>query len=68
MKEINPNFFYVVNVDDDYKFTSVVWVDARHGLPFTAFIGVNHCGKSTLLGCALLGSKEIPSFNWVFTQ
>ncbi|XP_016177944.1 protein FAR1-RELATED SEQUENCE 6-like [Arachis ipaensis] len=88
--ETNLNFFYAVNVDDDYKFRSEVWVDARckasseyygdlvsfdttyntnrHRLPFASFVGVNHHGKSTLLGCALLGSKEIPSFEWVFTQ
>ncbi|RYQ92034.1 hypothetical protein Ahy_B09g098131 [Arachis hypogaea] len=40
----------------------------RHGLSFASFVGVNHHGKSTLLGCALLGSEEIPSFEWVFTQ
>ncbi|XP_015955918.1 protein FAR1-RELATED SEQUENCE 6-like [Arachis duranensis] len=90
MKELNPNFFYAVNVGDDYKFTSAIWVDVRcrasyeyygdvvsfvttystnrHGLSFTTFIGVNHHGKSTLLGCALLSSKEILSFEWVFTQ
>ncbi|RYQ99258.1 hypothetical protein Ahy_B07g087160 [Arachis hypogaea] len=38
------------------------------GLPFASFVGVNYHGKSTLLGCALLGSEEIPSFEWVFTQ
>ncbi|RYR20735.1 hypothetical protein Ahy_B03g065954 [Arachis hypogaea] len=90
MKELNPNYFYAVNINEDNKFTSAVWVDARcrasyeyygevvsfdttystnrHGFPFAAFIGVNHHGKSTLLGCALLGSEEIPSFEWVFTQ
>ncbi|RYQ83039.1 hypothetical protein Ahy_B10g101657 [Arachis hypogaea] len=90
MKEINPNFFYAIDVDDDNKFKSALWVDARcrasyeyygdvvsfdttyrrnrHGLPFASFIGVNHHGKSTLLGCALLGNEEIPSFEWVFTQ
>ncbi|XP_020963444.1 protein FAR1-RELATED SEQUENCE 5-like [Arachis ipaensis] len=84
MKDINPNFFYAVNVDDDYKFRSAVSVDARcrvsyeyygdmvpfdttystnrHGLPFASFIDVNHHGKFTLLGCSLLGSEEIPSF------
>ncbi|XP_025661901.1 protein FAR1-RELATED SEQUENCE 5-like [Arachis hypogaea] len=89
MKEMNPNLFYVVNVDDDYKFRSAVWVDARckasyeyygdvvsfdttystnrHGLPFASFVGVHHHSKSTLLGCALLGSEEIPNFEWVFT-
>ncbi|XP_016185656.1 protein FAR1-RELATED SEQUENCE 5-like [Arachis ipaensis] len=90
MKELNPNYFYVVNINEDNKFTSAVWVDARcrasyeyygdvvsfvttystnwHGLPFAAFIGVNYHGKSTLLGCTLLGSEEILSFEWVFTQ
>ncbi|RYR73276.1 hypothetical protein Ahy_A02g007644 [Arachis hypogaea] len=90
MKELNPNYFYTVNINEDNKFTSAVWVDARcrasykyygevvsfditystnrHGLPFAAFIGVNYHGKSTLLSCALLGSKENPSFEWVFTQ
>ncbi|RYR59688.1 hypothetical protein Ahy_A05g025611 [Arachis hypogaea] len=32
------------------------------GLPFASLVGVNHHGKSTLLGCALLGSENIPSF------
>ncbi|XP_015950052.1 protein FAR1-RELATED SEQUENCE 5-like [Arachis duranensis] len=90
MKEINPNFFYAIDVDDANKFRSALWVDARcrasyeyygdvvsfdttyrrnrHGLPFASFVGVNHHGKSTLLGCALLGNEEIPSFEWVFTQ
>ncbi|XP_020985798.1 protein FAR1-RELATED SEQUENCE 5-like [Arachis duranensis] len=90
MKEINPNFFYAIDVDDANKFRSTLWVDARcrvsyeyyedvvsfdttyrrnrHGLPFASFVGVNHHGKSTLLGCALLRSEEIPSFEWVFTQ
>ncbi|XP_016195556.1 protein FAR-RED ELONGATED HYPOCOTYL 3-like [Arachis ipaensis] len=88
MKEINPNFFYAIDVDDANKFKSALWVDARcrdsyeyygdvvsfdttykrnrHGLPFASFVGVNHHRKSTLLGCALLGSEETPSFEWVF--
>ncbi|XP_057744754.1 protein FAR1-RELATED SEQUENCE 6-like [Arachis stenosperma] len=90
MKEINPNFFYAIDVDDANKFRSALWVDARcrasyeyygdvvsfdttyrrnrHGLPFASFVDVNHHEKSTFLGCALLGSEEIPSFEWVFTQ
>ncbi|XP_016195558.1 protein FAR1-RELATED SEQUENCE 5-like [Arachis ipaensis] len=88
MKEINPNFFYAIDVDDANKFKSALWVDARcrdsyeyygdvvsfdttykrnrHGLPFASFVGVNHHRKSTLLGCALLGSEETPSFEWMF--
>ncbi|XP_057720274.1 protein FAR1-RELATED SEQUENCE 5-like [Arachis stenosperma] len=90
MKEINPNFFYAIDVDDANKFRSALWVDVmcrtsyeyygdvvsfdttyrrnRHGLPFASFVDVNHHGKSTLLGCALLGNEEIPNFEWVFTQ
>ncbi|XP_072066730.1 protein FAR1-RELATED SEQUENCE 6-like [Arachis hypogaea] len=90
MKDINPNFFYAVNLDDECKFRSAVWVDARcrasyeyygdvvslgstystnkHGLSFASFVGVNHHGKSTILGCALLGNEEIPSYEWVFSQ
>ncbi|XP_020972539.1 protein FAR1-RELATED SEQUENCE 6-like [Arachis ipaensis] len=88
MRDINPNFFYAVDVDETNKFKSPLWVDARcrtlyeyfgdvvsfdttyrrnkHGLPFASFVGVNHHDKSTLLGCALLGNEEIPSFEWVF--
>ncbi|KAL4398716.1 hypothetical protein AHAS_Ahas01G0319700 [Arachis hypogaea] len=90
MKDINPNFFYAVKLDEECKFKSAVWVDARcrasyeyygdvvsvdstystnrHGLPFVSFVGVNHHGKSTLLGCALLGNEEIESYEWVFSQ
>ncbi|XP_057733896.1 protein FAR1-RELATED SEQUENCE 5-like [Arachis stenosperma] len=99
MKEINPNFFYAIDVDNANKFRSALWVDARcrtsyeyygdvvsfdttyrrnmsvylllsytYGLSFAFFVGVNHHGKSTFFGCALLGSEEIPSFEWVFTQ
>ncbi|XP_025647326.1 protein FAR1-RELATED SEQUENCE 5-like [Arachis hypogaea] len=84
MKDINPNLFYVVDIDAANKFRSTLWVDARcrasykyygdvvsfdttysrnkHGLLFTSFVGVNHQGKSTLLGCALLGNEKIRSF------
>ncbi|XP_057723642.1 protein FAR1-RELATED SEQUENCE 6-like [Arachis stenosperma] len=29
MKEINPNFFYAINIDDDYKFSYALWLDIR---------------------------------------
>ncbi|RYQ83762.1 hypothetical protein Ahy_B10g102585 [Arachis hypogaea] len=29
MKEINTNCFYAINVDEDYKFRSALWVDTR---------------------------------------
>ncbi|RYQ80017.1 hypothetical protein Ahy_Scaffold1g106709 isoform D [Arachis hypogaea] len=40
----------------------------KHGLPFASFVGVNHHGKSTLLGCALMGNEKICCFEWVFKQ
>ncbi|RYR18582.1 hypothetical protein Ahy_B03g063209 [Arachis hypogaea] len=72
MKEINPNFFYAVKASYEY-YGDVVSVDStystnRHGLPFVSFVGVNHHGRSTLLGCALLGNEEIASYEWVFSQ
>ncbi|RYQ98148.1 protein FAR1-RELATED SEQUENCE 5-like [Arachis hypogaea] len=51
----------VMSVDSTYSIN-------RHGLPFVSFVGVNHHGKSTLLGCALLGNEEIPSYEWIFSQ
>ncbi|RYQ98874.1 hypothetical protein Ahy_B07g086696 [Arachis hypogaea] len=90
MKDINPNFFYAVKLDEECKFRSAVWVDARcrasyeyygdvvavdsnystnrHGLLFVSFVGVNHHGKSIILGYALLGNEEIPSYEWIFSQ
>ncbi|XP_016167864.1 protein FAR1-RELATED SEQUENCE 5-like [Arachis ipaensis] len=90
MKDITPNFFYAVKLEDECRFRSAVWVDARcrasyeyyedvvsfdstystnrHELPFVSSVGVNHHGKLTLLGCALLGNEEIPSYEWVFSQ
>ncbi|XP_029150108.1 protein FAR-RED IMPAIRED RESPONSE 1-like [Arachis hypogaea] len=90
MKDINPNFFYAVNLDEECKFRSAVWVDARckeayeyyedvvsfdstysknrHRLPFASFVSVNHHGKLTLLGCALLENEKTSSYEWVFTQ
>ncbi|QHO47387.1 Protein FAR1-RELATED SEQUENCE [Arachis hypogaea] len=29
MKELNPNYFYAVNLNEDNKFMSAVWVDVR---------------------------------------
>ncbi|XP_029154699.1 protein FAR1-RELATED SEQUENCE 5-like [Arachis hypogaea] len=90
MKDTNQNFFYAVKLDEECKFKSALWVDARcrasyeyygdavsvdstystnkHGLPFVSFVGVNHHGKSILIGCALLGNEEIPSYELVFSQ
>ncbi|XP_025669109.1 protein FAR1-RELATED SEQUENCE 5-like [Arachis hypogaea] len=40
----------------------------KYGLPFASFVGVNHHGKSTLIGSALLENEKIRSFEYVFKQ
>ncbi|KAL4343703.1 hypothetical protein AHAS_Ahas11G0104900 [Arachis hypogaea] len=35
-------------------------------MPFGSFIGVNHHGMSTLLGCALLRNEDTHTFQWLF--
>ncbi|RYQ80893.1 hypothetical protein Ahy_Scaffold1g106991 isoform B [Arachis hypogaea] len=38
----------------------------RYNLVCGSFVGVNHHGQSTLLGCSLMKNKEIESFKWLF--
>ncbi|RYR14804.1 hypothetical protein Ahy_B04g071503 isoform B [Arachis hypogaea] len=38
----------------------------RYNLVFGSFVGVNHHGQSTLLGCALMKNEDIQSFKWLF--
>ncbi|XP_052117579.1 protein FAR1-RELATED SEQUENCE 5-like [Arachis duranensis] len=74
MKDINPNFFYAVKLDEECKFRSAVWVDARGRASYGYYRDVvsvdstYSTNRSTLLGCALLGNEEIPSYEWVFSQ
>ena len=35
-------------------------------ISFYPFIGVNHHGQSTLLGCALLSDETTETFKWIF--
>ncbi|XP_045802238.1 protein FAR-RED IMPAIRED RESPONSE 1-like [Trifolium pratense] len=35
-------------------------------MPFAAFVGVNHHGQSTLLGCRLVSGEDTESFAWLF--
>ncbi|RYQ82149.1 hypothetical protein Ahy_B10g100750 [Arachis hypogaea] len=34
----------------------------RYDMPFRSFVGVNHHGMSTLLGCTLLWNEETHMF------
>ncbi|XP_072066817.1 protein FAR-RED IMPAIRED RESPONSE 1-like [Arachis hypogaea] len=38
----------------------------RYNLVLGSFIGVNHHGQSTLLGCVLMKNEDIQSFKWLF--
>ncbi|KAK2440618.1 protein FAR-RED IMPAIRED RESPONSE [Trifolium repens] len=38
----------------------------KHDMLFLAFVGVNHHGQSTLLGCGLLSREDTESYVWLF--
>ncbi|XP_022879894.1 protein FAR1-RELATED SEQUENCE 5-like isoform X2 [Olea europaea var. sylvestris] len=53
------------------KFGDVVTFDTtyltnKYNMPFAPFVGINHYGQSTLLGCGLLSSEDIDNFVWLF--
>ncbi|KAL2498627.1 Serine/threonine-protein kinase OXI1 [Abeliophyllum distichum] len=35
-------------------------------MPFAPFVGVNHHGQSTLLGCGLISNEDTQTFTWLF--
>lgn len=38
----------------------------KYELPFASFVGANHHGQLTLLGCALLSGEVTDTFTWLF--
>ncbi|XP_022889102.1 protein FAR1-RELATED SEQUENCE 6-like [Olea europaea var. sylvestris] len=38
----------------------------KYDMPFASFVGVNHHGQSTLLGCGLLSNEDTETFVWLF--
>ena len=38
----------------------------KYDMPFAPFVGVNHHGQSTLLGCGLISKEDTESFSWLF--
>ncbi|KAL7220338.1 hypothetical protein ACSBR2_013257 [Camellia fascicularis] len=38
----------------------------KYDMPFAPFIGVNHHGQSTLLGCGLISHENTKTFTWLF--
>lgn len=88
MQLMNPNFFYVMDLNDDGQLRNVFWIDSRsrsaysyfgdviafdstclsnkYEIPLVAFVGVNHHGKSVLLGCGLLADESFETYIWLF--
>ncbi|XP_021721940.1 protein FAR-RED IMPAIRED RESPONSE 1-like [Chenopodium quinoa] len=55
------------------EFGDVVCFDAtyltnEYELPFVNFVGVNHHGKTILLGCALVSHENCDTFRWIFEK
>ncbi|XP_022841930.1 protein FAR1-RELATED SEQUENCE 5-like [Olea europaea var. sylvestris] len=53
------------------EFGDVVMFDTtyltnKYDMPFAPFVGVNHHGQSTLLGCGLASSEDTGTFIWLF--
>ncbi|XP_025611978.1 protein FAR1-RELATED SEQUENCE 5-like [Arachis hypogaea] len=49
----------VVSFDTTYNIN-------RYNMVLGSFVGVNHHGQLTLLGCALMKNEDIQSFKWLF--
>ncbi|KAJ9692725.1 hypothetical protein PVL29_011690 [Vitis rotundifolia] len=74
MQLTNPNFFYLMDLNDEGCLRNVFWIDARSraacgyfsDIPLVALVGVNHHGQSVLLGCGLLAGETSESYVWLF--
>ncbi|XP_022862756.1 protein FAR1-RELATED SEQUENCE 5-like [Olea europaea var. sylvestris] len=38
----------------------------KYDMPFAPFVGINHHGQSTLLGCGLVSNEDTDTFVWLF--
>ncbi|XP_031269609.1 protein FAR-RED IMPAIRED RESPONSE 1-like [Pistacia vera] len=43
-----------------------MYLTNKYDMPFAAFVGVNHHGQSTLLGCGLISHEDTKTFVWLF--
>ncbi|XP_022859837.1 protein FAR1-RELATED SEQUENCE 5-like [Olea europaea var. sylvestris] len=51
---------------DDVVTFDTTYLTNKYDLPFAPFVGVNHHGQSTLLGCGLLSNEDTETFVWLF--
>ncbi|XP_052172312.1 protein FAR1-RELATED SEQUENCE 5-like [Diospyros lotus] len=58
-REAYKEFGDIVTFDTTY-------LTNKYDMPFAPFVGVNHHGQSTLLGCGLISSEDTETFVWLF--
>ncbi|XP_052210450.1 protein FAR-RED IMPAIRED RESPONSE 1-like [Diospyros lotus] len=58
-REAYKEFGNVVTFDTTY-------LTNKYDMPFAPFVGVNHHGQSTLLGCGLVSNEDTETFVWLF--
>ncbi|XP_052170384.1 protein FAR-RED IMPAIRED RESPONSE 1-like [Diospyros lotus] len=58
-REAYKEFGDIVTFDTTY-------LTNKYDMPFVPFVGVNHHGQSTLLGCGLVSSEDTETFVWLF--
>ncbi|CAA3001999.1 Hypothetical predicted protein [Olea europaea subsp. europaea] len=58
-REACKEFGDVVTFDTTY-------LTNKHDMSFAPFVGVNHHGQSTLLGCGLVSNEDTNTFVWLF--
>ncbi|XP_022880730.1 protein FAR1-RELATED SEQUENCE 5-like [Olea europaea var. sylvestris] len=51
---------------DDVVTFDTTYLTNKYDMPFAPFVGVNHHGQSTLLGCGLLSNEDTNSIVWLF--
>ncbi|KAH6810959.1 hypothetical protein C2S51_024721 [Perilla frutescens var. frutescens] len=80
LKAKDPNFYHLMDMDDEGMFSNVLWIHPRSITAYEEFHdilsfditylmnSVNHHGHSILLGCALVTHEDVASFKWIFSN
>ena len=51
---------------DDVISFDTTYLTNKYDMSFAPFVGVNHHGQSSLLGCGLLSLEDTSTFTWLF--
>ncbi|KAJ6348341.1 hypothetical protein OIU76_004751 [Salix suchowensis] len=60
----NPNFFYLMDLNDEGFLRNVFWIDYRSRAAYGYFSDVH--GQPILLGCGLLVDETLETYIWLF--